>query len=168
MNCRILSVLAVVFAVGTALFGGTSSARADVTCSGTVGGAATVTTINGNVTVPAGASCVLSFVNVTGNVTTGAASNLVINGYLEPSTIGGSVTAVGCGSALLEGNITVAGSVQIQNCTGTSANGFQGPDILINGNFTCQSNAVLSGQATPCVAWLGKVVGTVMMVKPFS
>jgi hypothetical protein len=160
---RIWFVLAFVMAVATALLAGAPSARADVTCSGTVGGASTVTNVNGNITVPAGASCTLNFVNVTGNVTTGAGSTLLITAYTEPSTIGGNVVAVGCVSAFLQGNVTVGGNVQIQNCTGTGTgpNGFQGPDILIGGNFTCQSNAVLQSQATPCVAWLGKVVGTV-------
>ena len=163
MISRIWFVLAIGMAVATTLLAGAPTARADVSCSGTVGGAATVTTINGNVTVPAGASCTLSFVNVTGNVTTGAGSTLLITAYTEPSTIGGNVVAVGCVSAFLQGNVTVGGNVQIQNCTGTGTgpNGFQGPDILISGNFTCQSNVVLQSQATPCVAWLGKVVGTV-------
>jgi hypothetical protein len=99
---------------------------------------------------------------VTGNVTTGAGSTLLISAYDEPSTIGGSVVAVGCASAFLQGNVTVAGSVQIQNCSGTSQNGFQGPDILINGNFICQTNTIsASSQAAPCVGWLGKVVGSV-------
>ena len=163
MISRLWFVLAFVMAVATSLLGGAPSARADVSCSGTVGGAATVTNVNGNVTVPAGASCTLNFVNVTGNVTTGAGSSLLITAYTEPSTIGGNVVAVGCVSAFLQGNVTVGGNVQIQNCsgTGTGPNGFQGPDVLIGGNFTCQSNLVLLSQATPCVAWLGKVIGSV-------
>jgi feruloyl esterase len=163
MFSRISYFLGFVMAVAVTLLAGAQSARADISCSGTVGGASTVTNVNGNVTVPAGASCTLSFVNVTGNVTTGAGSTLLITAYTEPSTIGGNVVAVGCVSALLQGNVTVSGNVQIQNCTGTGTgpNGFQGPDILISGNFTCQSNVVLQSQAAPCEAWLGKVVGTV-------
>src|ERR1700689_790063 len=105
MTGRILSVLAFVMAVATTLLASAPSARADGSCSGTLsGGASGALNVSGNVTVPAGASCTLSFVNVTGNVTTGAGSTLLINGYLEPSTIGGNVVAVGCVSALLQGN----------------------------------------------------------------
>jgi Tannase and feruloyl esterase/FG-GAP-like repeat len=138
----------------------TPAARADITCTGTVGGASSVTTINGNVVVPNGASCTLSFVNVTGNVTAGLGSTLLINAYLEPSTIGGNVTATGCASALLEGVVTVAGNVSISSCTG-GPNGFQGPDALIQGSFSCQSNVVAVPGSMPCLAWLGKVVGNV-------
>ena len=75
MTGRILSVFAFVMAVATTLLAGAPSARADVSCSGTLsGGASGMLNVNGNVTVPAGASCTLSFVNVTGNVTTGAGS----------------------------------------------------------------------------------------------
>jgi feruloyl esterase len=48
--------------------------------------------------------------------------------------------------------------VQIQQCNGNGPNGFQGPDIVINGNFHCQGN---SSNATSCLAWLGKVFGNV-------
>ena len=142
MTTRILSVLAFVMLAATMLLAGTPIARADVSCSGTLGGGSTVTNITGNVTVPAAASCILSFVNVTGNVTTGTGSSLLITAYTEPSTIGGSVIANNCASALLQGNVTVSGNVQITSCTGSGPNGFQGPDIVITGNFTCQSNVV--------------------------
>ncbi len=61
--------LALVLAAA-ALLGGASALYAqNINCSGTVGGGATVTTINGNVIVPNGAACTLEFVDVTGNVT---------------------------------------------------------------------------------------------------
>ena len=166
MTTRILLVLTFVMAVAATLFAGASGARADVTCTGTLGGAATVTTISGNVIVPAAASCTLSFVNVSGDVTVGSDANLLVNGYTEPSTIGGNVVATRCGSALLEGNVTVGGGVLIRACT-NGPNGFQGPDVLIQGSFTCQFNVVQT-QAVPCLAWLGKVQGAVTISSNYS
>ena len=164
MLTRGLFLLIFVMAAATNFLAGASTARAaDVSCSGTLGGntyPATVTDINGNVNVPDHASCTLYFVNVTGNVKVGHGSTLVIDGYNEPSTIGGNVQATQCTSALLEGNVTVDGNVQIQQCTGTGPNGFQGPDIVINGNFECQGN---SSNASACLAWLGKVQGNVQI-----
>ena len=50
------------------LLGGASTARADTNCTRTLGGAAMVTTVNGNITVPKGASCTISFANISGNI----------------------------------------------------------------------------------------------------
>jgi hypothetical protein len=137
-----------------AMLGGIATSYAqNINCTGTVGGGAAVTTVNGNVTVPGGASCTLDFVDVTGKVTVQAGGSLLISAYDEPSTIGGTVEANGCISTLLEGNVTVNGDVRIANCTGTAANGFQGPGIVIGGNFHCLNNA------GPCEAWLGQVAG---------
>ena len=97
---------------------------------------------------------------MTGNVQAGHGSTLLITAYTEPSTIGGNVQADQCKSALLQGNVTVGGNVQIQQCTGAGPNGFQGPYIVINGNFQCQANA---SNAAPCLAWLGKVHGNVQI-----
>ena len=161
MLTRGLFLLVFVMAAATNFLAGASTARAtDVSCSGTLGGGATVTDINGNVKVPDNASCTLNFVNVTGNVQAGHGSTLLITAYTEPSTIAGNVQAEQCKSALLQGNVTVGGNVQIQQCTGAGPNGFQGPDIVINGNFQCQANA---SNATPCLAWLGKVHGNVQI-----
>jgi Tannase and feruloyl esterase len=112
------------------------------------------------VKVPDNASCTLNFVNVTGNVQAGHGSTLLITAYTEPSMIGGNVQADQCKSALLQGNVTVGGNVQIQQCTGAGPNGFQGPDIVIKGNFQCQGN---SSNAASCLAWLGKVQGDVQI-----
>jgi tannase/feruloyl esterase len=155
----IRSGLVLLAVLAAALFG-TSAARADITCTGTVGGGTTVTTINGNVTVPNDATCTLNFVNVRGDVLAGHGSTLLITAYTEPSTIGGNVVADHCYSALLEGNVTIGGNVLINQCNGNGPNGFQGPDIAINGNFQCQGN---SSNASPCVAWLGKVGGDVQI-----
>ena len=150
------ALLAIIFVVAAA-----ASAYAkdgNVTCSGTVGGGASVTDIKGNVIVPDNASCTLNFVNVTGDVQTGHNSTLLITAYTEPSTIQGNVLAIQCNSAMLEGNVTVGGNVQIEFCSGPGPNGFQGPDTVIKGNFRCEANA---SNAAPCLAWLGRVYGNV-------
>ena len=105
-----MRILALALAL-VGLFGGASVSHAqNINCTGTVGGGATVTTINGNVTVPNGASCTLNFVNVTGNVTVQQGGSLWIDGDFERSTIGGNVQASNCVSTLLEGNVTVKGN----------------------------------------------------------
>src|SRR6516162_724290 len=79
------------------IFASVAGSRAQsISCTGTVGGGAAVTTLNGNVTVPSGASCTLDFVDVTGNVTVQPGGSLLIAAYIEPSTIGGNVTATNC------------------------------------------------------------------------
>ena len=155
----LLVLLAALTAATTFFVGAPTAWAADVTCTSVMsGGASGPLNIKGNVTVPSGANCTLSFVNVTGNVQAGPGSTLLINGYTEPSTIGGNVQAEKCYSVLLEGNVTVGGNVQIEQCNGNGPNGFQGPDIVINGNFHCEGN---SSNAASCLAWLGKVSGNV-------
>jgi hypothetical protein len=157
---RVLFLFTLVMAAATTFFVSSPTAwAADVTCTGVMsGGASGPLNIEGNVTVPQDAHCTLSFVNVTGNVQANKGSTLLITAYTEPSTIGGNVHANNCYSALLEGTVTVGGNVQIQQCNGNGPNGFQGPDVVINGNFQCQGN---SANVASCVAWLGKVYGNV-------
>lgn len=141
-----------------ALVGGASAAHSqNVNCTGAVGGGAAVTTINGNVTVPNGASCILNFVNVGGNVEVRQGGSLLVAAYDEPSTIGGNVRADRCASAYLEGNVRINGNLQVENCTGTAVSGFQGPGIVVGGSFLCQNNA------GSCEAWLGKIAGGVII-----
>jgi hypothetical protein len=147
-------VLALTLAA-VAFLGGAATGRADTNCTGTLGGAATVTTLNGNVAVPNNASCTLTFVNVTGNVKVSQGASLVVGAYNEPSTIGGNIEADHCNSVLLEGNVTVNGNLEVHQCTGLSS--FQGPGIKIGGDFECHNN---SG---PCKAWLGAVDGDVQI-----
>ena len=148
-----LFVLAAALVIIATLGSASSLHAQNLVCVGTVGGAVGLTTINGNVIVPSGATCTLGFVEVTGNVDVGQGGSLLISAYDEPSTISGSVEAAKCASALLEGNVTVKGNVRIANCTGTGANGFQGPGIVIGGSFECQNNA------GSCEAWLGTIAG---------
>jgi feruloyl esterase len=162
LSTRALFLLTLVMAAAaTFLVGAPTAWAANVTCTGTMSGDASgPLTIDGNVTVPSGANCTLSFVNVTGNVQADKNSTLLITGYTEPSTIGGNVHANNCYSALLEGSVTVGGNVMIQQCNGNGPNGFQGPDVVINGNFQCQGN---SSNAASCLAWLGRVYGNVLI-----
>lgn len=148
-----MRVLALAVTVAALFCGASVSYAQNINCRGTVGGGAAVTTVNGNVTVPSRASCTLEFVDVTGNVTVQLRGSLLITAYDEPSTIASSVEANSCISTLLEGYVTVNGDVRIANCTGTAANGLQGPGIVIGGNFRCLNNA------GPCEAWLGQIAG---------
>jgi len=158
MARRFIFAVVLVAAAAILALGGTPQARAaNVTCTGAIGPATTLTTISGNVTVPINASCTLDYVNVTGNVQVQPGGTLVVSAYDEPSTIGGNVQGSACGSVLLKGNVTVTGNVQISACRGAGPNGFQGPDTVIKGDFQCQSN---SGG---CEAWLGEVDGNVQV-----
>src|SRR5580704_5931089 len=161
LPARVLFLLSLMAAATTFFVSAPTAWAADVTCTGVMsGGASGPLDIKGNVTVPNGANCTLSLVNVSGNVLAKQGSTLLINGYTEPSTIGGNVQAEKCYSVLLEGNVTVGGNVQIEQCNGNGPNGFQGPDIVINGNFQCEGN---SSNAASCLAWLGKVAGNVQI-----
>jgi hypothetical protein len=157
MTNRFLFVLAIFLSAASQLCGPSAARAGDMSCSGLIGGGRTATNIDGNVTVPAGTSCTLSFVNITGSVGVGQNATLVVSAYTEPSEIGGNIEASNCNSVLLQGNVTVGGSLNINACNGTTSNGFQGPDVLILGNFECQFNA------GPCSAWLGAVDGNVQI-----
>ena len=119
-------------------------------CAGNMTGA-----LQGPLTVPAHATCVLQSATVDGDVVVEQGGSLLVNGYLEPSTINGDVRAKGCGSALLQGNVTVHGDLRIGHCTGTAPSGFQGPGAIVKGEVEC------AGNSGPCVAWLGSVHGDV-------
>ena len=157
----VLFLLTLVMAAATTFVGAPTAWAANVTCTSVMSGDASgPLNIKGNVIVPTNAHCTLSFVNVTGSVQAAPGSTLLISAYTEPSTIGGNVEAIDCYSALLEGNVTVGGSLQILGCHGNGPNGFQGPDIVINGNFQCDAN---SSNAASCLAWLGKVAGNLQI-----
>lgn len=159
MTNRLLSTLGLCLAAAAWCLAAPSPAAAhDMTCSGLIGGQSIVTTVNGNVIVPDGKYCTLSFVDVTGNVLVGRNATLVVSATTEPSTIGGNIAAANCTSVMLNGNVEVDGNLIIASCNGTAASGFQGPDVAIRGNFECVANA------GPCVAWLGSVGGNVNIV----
>jgi hypothetical protein len=155
MMTRVFFALAFMLSAAMQFFAVPQAAASDRMCSGLVGGQSTVTTINGNVTVPNDGYCTLSFVDITGNVRVGRNATLIVSAYTEPSTIGGNIEGSNCNSVLLNGNVTVGGNVLINSCNGTGRNGFQGPDVVIKGNFECNANA------GPCLAWLGNVGGNV-------
>jgi hypothetical protein len=144
------------FAALGILAGTVPAARAaDTTCPPTNGG-----TINGNLTVPALASCTLLNVTVTGNVQVGKGASLLVQPASgQTVTIGGNVQAAQCQSVQFippSGVISVGGNVQIRNCTGTSGYiGGPGGPITIGGNFACDNNSA------ECVAGVGSVRGNV-------
>jgi hypothetical protein len=72
MTARLLSTLAISLMLAvTQCFRAEPEARG-MNCSGLIGGGSAVSTINGNVTVPDGKSCMLNFVDIEGNVSSGA------------------------------------------------------------------------------------------------
>jgi Tannase and feruloyl esterase len=152
MTSRLLFMLAVLLPATTQCFADEPPGRgAEMHCAGLIGGGPTVTSIDGGVIVAAGDTCTLSFVNIKGDVRVGRDATLIVSAYTEPSEIGGNVEARNCKSVLLQGNVTVGGSVNIDSCNGSAWNGFQGPDVVIHGSFECRFNA------GPCLAWLGTV-----------
>ena len=134
-----------------ALVGGASAVHAaNTSCTGTLSGSVT-----GNVVVPNGASCTLSAATVTGDVQVGQNAILTVDARQQATTIVGNVQANRCASALLEGGVTVNGSVQIQQCVQQS--GFAGPGVKIGGDFQCINNG------GGCQADLGDVHGFVQI-----
>src|SRR4030081_1558533 len=125
MTTRVLFALA--FCVTAGLLPVPSQAVAsNATCSGLIGGQATVTNVNSNVTVPDHAYCTLTFVNVKGDVRVGRNATLIVSAHSETSTTVGDIEANRCNSVLLNGNVTVGGNVDIHGCTATTPSGFQG------------------------------------------
>jgi len=130
---------------------------ADTTCPPTPSGS----TVNGNLIVPANASCNLTTtLTVTGNVVVGTGASLGIfpvDG--QTVTINGNITADHCNSVGIQtfgnGMFSVGGNVNIRNCTGP-VNGYSGIIVTIDGNFLCASSGV-------CVAGGGVVHGNLTM-----
>jgi len=124
-------------------------------CTGTISDGST---INGNLVVPANATCTLDNVTVTGNVGVGTGALLNVSPASGQTVkINGNLTADQCNSAALatEGVaavILIGGNVMIQNCTGGTV-GYAGPGITIGGNFVCVGNPLT------CVADDGVVNG---------
>src|SRR5229473_3525887 len=138
------------FALISAIFASGASAAhaASTSCTNVLSG-----TITGNIVVPDGASCTLSDANVTGDVQVLQNASLTVDATQQPTTINGNIRANHCASALLEGGVTVTGSVQVQQCAQRS--GFVGPGVKIGGDFQCSNNG------GGCQADLGDVHGFV-------
>jgi hypothetical protein len=139
------------------LAGAVPAARAaDTPCTGPITG----TTINGNLTVPAGATCTLTNVTVTGNVQVGKGASLTTPALPGNTvTIGGNVQATQCQTVSIippSETVSVGGNVQIQYCTSESGfdTGGQGT-VTISGNFVCDHNSGV------CSAAGGSVRGNV-------
>src|SRR6516164_6027731 len=108
MTIRLLLVLTILLSAATRCLADHSpGGSGETVCAGLIGGGPAVTTINGNVTVPDGKSCTLSFVNINGNVRVASGAALTVLAYMEPSSIGGNIEAANCNSVLLQGNVTV-------------------------------------------------------------
>ena len=142
--------LALVFAISALVGGAAAVHAADANCTSSLSG-----NITGNVVVPNGGSCTLSNATVTGNVQVLQNATLTVDATAQPTTIAGNVQAIGCASAILEGGVTVNGSVQIVQCAQQS--GFIGPGVKIGGNFQC------SNDRGGCQADLGTVQGSVQI-----
>ena len=118
-------------------------------------------TVNGNLIVPANASCtVTSTLTVTNNVVVGTGASLgvfPVDG--QTVTIDGNIIADQCNSVAIQtfgdGVFSVGGNVNIQNCTGP-VNGYSGIRVTIGGNFLCANSGV-------CVAGDGVVQGNLTM-----
>jgi len=138
--------------VAIAGFIGDASAvhAANKSCTGALSGS-----ITGNLVVPSDASCTLSDATVTGDVQVLQNATLSVDATQQPTTIDGNVQANHCAATLLEGGVTVTGSVQIRQCAQLS--GFVGPGIKIGGNFQCVNNG------GGCQADLGDVHGFVQV-----
>jgi hypothetical protein len=125
-------------------------------------------TINGNLIVPANASCELDDGTVTGNVVVGTGASL--SGFPvtgQTVRIVGNITADHCNFAGFQtfgdGTLSVGGNVNIQNCTSTGTpSGYFGlvqgqfVSVTIGGNFLCANSEV-------CIAGGGVVQGNLTM-----
>lgn len=142
----VLAVLVGAFLV----FAGSAQTTPNYVCTGFTSGAT-----YGNVTVPAGASCTLDGVRVTGNVTVGTGADLLVSDSTGDSTIAKNVTGNGCDSIDLESTglsnrVAVGGNLTITNCTGFGFSGGRGSSfsppvppqtLLIGGNVKCDNDA---------------------------
>jgi hypothetical protein len=157
MTNRFLFVLTISLSAVSHLFGPPAARAGDMTCSGLIGSARTATTIDGGVTVPAGTSCTLSFVSITGDVAVGPNATLVVSAYLEPSEIAGNIEASTCNSVLLQGNGDRRRKPEHQRVQRHGVERFPGAGRAHSGQFRLQSNT------GPCLAWLGTVDGNVQI-----
>ncbi len=142
------SLIAVLMVVGALLPASGGARTADFNCTGFATGGTFA-----NVVVPAGQSCTLDHVRVTGNVTVKTAASLSVTTSSGDSTIAGKITGNACDSIDLESTglsfrIVVGGDLNITNCTGSSFSGGRGSSgpgtppqsLLIGGNTKCAGN----------------------------
>lgn len=104
-----MRTLALALALVISVLVGGASAVQGATCTSTLSGSIAP----GDIVVPSGASCTLSNATVTGDVQVRQNASLTVDATAQPTTIGGSVEAIGCASAILEGGVTVTGDVRI-------------------------------------------------------
>lgn len=137
---RLLAIAAsAALALGGLTLGAPSASADDRTCTGTISGGH----VDGNVIIPAGATCTLSGVTVEGNVQSQGHASVTVRG----STIGGNIQLEQGGAVNLNGNV-VDGDIQLfSNRSGAK-------DVTnnrVDGNLQCKSN-------TPAPTGSGNVV----------
>jgi hypothetical protein len=147
------SVIAVAAAAAALFLASGAAVAADLVCTHSESGGTWR-----NVLVPAGESCTLQDMRVTGSVTVQANGTLNIVALPgDTITINGDIKGYGCDSINLEstgagspGRIVVGGNLTIQNCTGVSFSGARGSsfsppvppqNVLIGGSVKCSNNA---------------------------
>jgi hypothetical protein len=137
-----------------------SPALAATVCNGPLDGV----TIQGNLTVPDGASCTLSGSTVTGNVTVSAGGQFFSgSSTIQGKVSGDSVDEVGLdGGTVVKGSVTVSGAfvrlflvgVRVNGNVTLSGNATNGPlsveSSTIGGNLTVSGNT--SGFGSPAIA----------------
>jgi hypothetical protein len=127
---RRILCLAGLVVVGAVLVSAPSATAAGGQCTGTMTG-----TINGNVLVPPGASCLLSAAHVIGSVTVGAGATLTGTG----STIDQNLSATDAANVLFLGG-HIGGNVAITGLTGGGCASGLGANT-ITGNVTYANSA---------------------------
>ena len=154
------SAITIVTVLGIMLGAVPIASAQNIKCTGTISDGST---IDSNLIVPANASCTLKSVTVNGNVSVGAGASLAVEAFNgQTVTVNGNLTANQCKFVDLlaslppffqPGTILVAGNVTIQNCPGGGS--FRGPTVTINGNFVCTNSSSV------CSAVDGVVQGNV-------
>lgn len=121
---RLLFIFAVLLPATTQSFADEPRMRgADMHCAGLIGGESAVTSIDGGIIVAQGDTRTLSFVTTKGDLQVGRDATVVVSTYTEPFEIRGDVEARNCKSVLLQGNVTVGASLNINSCNGSAWNG---------------------------------------------
>jgi hypothetical protein len=141
-------IVAVLVALGAFLPASGGARTAATNCTGFATGGTF-----GDIVVPAGQSCVLDGVTVTGGVTVQTGASLEITNTSGDSTVRKDVKGKGCDFIELQGTsltnrTAVGGNLVIQNCTSGVFSGGQAnssnqppPSVLIGKNVTCTGNA---------------------------
>jgi hypothetical protein len=127
--------LAALVSVAAALLTAGIAAAGDTSCTGALG----AVTVNGNLNVPAGASCTLTGTHVTGNVTVKQGPGdypALVNLTTTGATIDGNVQVQRGGTSSLESSTVVGGNYQCDQCQFADLN-----NSTVKKNFTGQRHS---------------------------